>query len=670
MIFAVQTNPSYPMSIESPVKIFLHVFPSVAPWHIATVCICLMLYVSQRDSPSCTIIARFYLNWSDILMLESQVFISEMKALLYFSVKVFFHSILSIFFREVQVVGRENVPRHGPVIFTVNHANQFVDAVMFLASCEHKISLLMAEASWKRPVIGEIAWALDVVPVKRAQDYSSPGTGKLLFVRMATTEDDTIPQDILVTGVDTIFASELKIGDKIRLPGTADSMKVKRIENDTTLTLEGVGCEHIVLPEEAARFDVLQKIDQKQVYEKVLDKLASGGSVGIFPEGGSHDRTDLLPLKVGVALIAYSALDKDGLNVPIIPVGLNYFQRNRFRGRAVVEYGRPMQIDPCTLKSYLEGGTEKRRVCTELLDRIQDSMKSVLVTTPDYETLQVVYTARRLWQRKELIVSEKQDMDRRFAEGYKLLLQSVNGEPPPEWIDLQRRILAYQQELTELGIKDYQVKGVDREETSDADKVLSSMRLPYQIANIVFLILICAIPEIFLNLPVGLIARVYAERRRKKALAGSKVKLTGIDVMLTEKIVLCIVLVPTLWLAYGLLLMYCTDLDGPAIALVFFAMPISSYMGIMVAESGMIQFNDLKPFLMRLLPRSRSRLAALPPTRKQLQSDLRSFIKEIGPSLGELYHGKNLDWAAIQERARKEKDLLLEASLQETKKEK
>ena len=58
---------------------------------------------------------------------------------------------------------------------------------------------------------------------------------------------------------------------------------------------------------------------------------------GIFPEGGSHDRTDLLPLKVGVALIAYSALEKDGINVPIVPVGLNYFKAHRWRGRAVVE---------------------------------------------------------------------------------------------------------------------------------------------------------------------------------------------------------------------------------------------------------------------------------------------------------------------------------------------
>lgn len=58
------------------------------------------------------------------------VFISEFKELLYFSVKIFFHSILSIFFREVQIVGRDNIPAFGPVLFSVNHQNQFVDAVM------------------------------------------------------------------------------------------------------------------------------------------------------------------------------------------------------------------------------------------------------------------------------------------------------------------------------------------------------------------------------------------------------------------------------------------------------------------------------------------------------------------------------------------------------------
>ena len=34
------------------------------------------------------------------------------------------------------------------------------------------------------------------------------------------------------------------------------------------------------------------------MFEKVYSALASGKSLCIFPEGGSHDRTDLLPLKV------------------------------------------------------------------------------------------------------------------------------------------------------------------------------------------------------------------------------------------------------------------------------------------------------------------------------------------------------------------------------------
>jgi hypothetical protein len=34
------------------------------------------------------------------------IFISDVKAILYFSVKIFFHSILSIFFRRVETIGR------------------------------------------------------------------------------------------------------------------------------------------------------------------------------------------------------------------------------------------------------------------------------------------------------------------------------------------------------------------------------------------------------------------------------------------------------------------------------------------------------------------------------------------------------------------------------------
>jgi glycerol-3-phosphate O-acyltransferase / dihydroxyacetone phosphate acyltransferase len=83
------------LSVESlnPVNIVCHVIPGLEPWHMATLAVFLMIYV----------------------------FLKEIKQLLYFSVQTFCHSILSIFFREVEVIGLENIPRFGPVIFSINH---------------------------------------------------------------------------------------------------------------------------------------------------------------------------------------------------------------------------------------------------------------------------------------------------------------------------------------------------------------------------------------------------------------------------------------------------------------------------------------------------------------------------------------------------------------------
>ncbi|EMD38599.1 hypothetical protein CERSUDRAFT_94131 [Gelatoporia subvermispora B] len=39
----------------------------------------------------------------------------------------------------------------------------------------------------------------------------------------------------------------------------------------------------------------LPHIDQAEMYQYVYHCLTEGGVIGIFPEGGSHDRTDLLP---------------------------------------------------------------------------------------------------------------------------------------------------------------------------------------------------------------------------------------------------------------------------------------------------------------------------------------------------------------------------------------
>lgn len=562
------------LDIFNPVKIFLHVFPSVAAWHIAAVAIICMVYT----------------------------FIVNMRELLYFAVKVFFHSVLSIFFNDVQVVGKENIPNYGPVIFTSNHANQFMDGIMIMCTCQRKISYLVADKSWNRPIIGHLAWAMGAVPVKRAQDSAKKGTGTVTINadEIASIDESSADSVLEVIGKSTKFSSEMKAGDKIRLPGTAVGIKIASISSDNSMTLKVEEGIKELLSSKAScadtTFDILPRIDQADVYKHVLEKMSSGGTIGIFPEGGSHDRTELLPLKVGVALIAYSALEKDGVNIPIVPVGLNYFRAHRFRGKATVEFGSPTYIEPSTLADYKRGGADKRRVCNDLLAKIENSMRSVIVSVPDYETMQIIHAARRLYRPDARTESaeQRQDMGRRFAEGYKRLLIQSSGNPPQEWVNLQKRILEYQKELNELGIRDYQVTGLDHEEVeigeetagSRADTVLHRMNILGHIFHLLFLVFLAALPALLLNLPVGLAARIYSNRRRIVALEQSKVKIKGYDVMLSERVLACIVLVPTLWFFYGALLMMFTSMDGPTLAFCFTCFPLFSYWSIMAAESG------------------------------------------------------------------------------------
>jgi glycerol-3-phosphate O-acyltransferase / dihydroxyacetone phosphate acyltransferase len=74
------------------------------------------------------------------------------------------------------------------------------------------------------------------------------------------------------------------------------------------------------------KFKILPKIDQTQVFRHVITHLGNGGAVGIFPEGGSHDQTDILPFKAGVAFMALGTAVAHNMPVTIIPCGLKYFK--------------------------------------------------------------------------------------------------------------------------------------------------------------------------------------------------------------------------------------------------------------------------------------------------------------------------------------------------------
>jgi glycerol-3-phosphate O-acyltransferase/dihydroxyacetone phosphate acyltransferase len=256
----------------------------------------------------------------------------------------------------------------------------------------------------------------------------------------------------------------------------------------------------------------------------------------------------------------------------------------------VIEYGEPIRIDKSLVQQYKE---DKRKACQDLLGKVEEGMRSVIVTAPDYDTLKLIHTARRLHSRHpsyDTNTKSKQDLARRFAIGYKIIMEKyLDAEDLKQ---LEASITNYQNTLDEWALKDYQVNHLD---------------VPYAKTLYTFLhgcgvLAIASIPSIILNAPVGAAASYWARSEAKKDLKASRVKVEARDVLLSKKIVFSIMAVPVLWITYALLLYYFSPMEPRTILVLFLCCPMFSYFGVMAVEAGMVDIKDLRPVFLRLLP--------------------------------------------------------------------
>ena len=95
-----------------------------------------------------------------------------------------------------------------------------------------------------------------------------------------------------------------------------------------------------------------------------FEKLNSGRNLVIFPEGTRSLDGKVGRGKTGVALIAAVA------QCPVIPVGINFEGKLKFRRKIVVRFGKP--IDPEQLKVTTPGPKELKLLRTTIMDSITE----------------------------------------------------------------------------------------------------------------------------------------------------------------------------------------------------------------------------------------------------------------------------------------------------------
>jgi 1-acyl-sn-glycerol-3-phosphate acyltransferase len=323
------------------------------------------------------------------------------------------HTITNTFFRRIDVVGEENIPTDGPVIFAGNHPNALMDGWLLTARCGRWPVHFMANANlWKYRLLGRMLDASGAVPVYRREEHE---------------------------------------GD----------------------------------------------VDNSKAFDKLYEVIEAGNCMGIFPEGVSHTQSQLTTLKTGTARIALSVAARGKVKVTIIPCGLNYIHRHRFRSQVLLEFGEPIHIDDEWLAKF---AVDERDTVRQLTEYLATALMAVTLNAPDWSTLRFIQAARRLYKpaTANLSPGEYIELNRRFVDGY---LEKA-GEP--ELIEFRREVDDYQSRLDALGLKDYQLRQKVSISKAFRRLMLRSISL--------MLLLPVAIPGALLHLPVAWMAVFVGER--------------------------------------------------------------------------------------------------------------------------------------------------------------
>jgi glycerol-3-phosphate O-acyltransferase/dihydroxyacetone phosphate acyltransferase len=188
--------------------------------------------------------------------------------------------------------------------------------------------------------------------------------------------------------------------------------------------------------------------------------LARGEALALFPEGTSHSDPQMKPLKTGAARIALSAEREVGdagghLGAVVVPVGLFYERKARFRSRVLLAVGEPLEVAPL-LPGYL---ADERAAVDALTDEIRARLDAVVLQAETKELLAGLARVAR-WtaskRRDEPDASDEETLATDVRRAHELLAayERLRARDPARVDAVAAEARAYARTLRSLGVRD------------------------------------------------------------------------------------------------------------------------------------------------------------------------------------------------------------------------
>lgn len=318
--------------------------------------------------------------------------------------------VARVFYRTVEVVGRDHVPVNGPVIVCANHTNALADVVVLQSACDRVLHPLARSGLFEKRLLRPILALIQAVPVYRAQDAGS----------------------------------------------------------DTA--------------------------QNRGSFDRCFDLLARGGALVLFPEGVSHSEPALQPLKTGAARIALGSALRGGPLPVIVPAGLTFVEKGRFRSRVLLQIGEPVSSQDVVPAAATTGEPPAAPV-RELTRRIDAAIRSLTLNAERWEDLRLLRQLERFFHFRRGRHPGRYSLERRFRTLQRMLraYEDLRREAPADLDRLRRRLLWFERLRRRYRIEDYHLQ-------ARADRGLLAWRLLGGVA----LALLLGLPAVWGVLTSGL----------------------------------------------------------------------------------------------------------------------------------------------------------------------
>jgi 1-acyl-sn-glycerol-3-phosphate acyltransferase len=184
--------------------------------------------------------------------------------------------------------------------------------------------------------------------------------------------------------------------------------------------------------------------------------LAERSAIALFPEGISHDAPHLARLKTGVARIVLGAAARRGVrDTRIVPVGLTFEQKGKFRSRALVTIGEPLDPTP-----WLdEHARDEAGAVRGLTAAVREALERVTLNYPKREDIPILEQAAALWHARERELPARMALEEAFQlrQLALQLYERARARHPQRVAALSARVESYQRKLEARRLRDEHV---------------------------------------------------------------------------------------------------------------------------------------------------------------------------------------------------------------------